>query len=356
MGKTFTPLYRIYKSGSVAEDHIIEFTEVYQLLSVDDFIELTLSLKRKNSCIVYRITDGWVYFIIESQNVTKRAPQPGGKIQVEVTTRMKKLDSFAEIQKPWDLPPFNFHVSSAINEESVSEFYPDNGDILLKKADEPYPFVNTAGVMLEGTSSYVTSQITFSYAIQMTYFETFYNNFWQHVGKINSDSVTICGLKFSPRTLRLESLSAEYQELDAPGSVSGSSMIEPVTHHYYRVDVVLNANSSTWNQNFLNIGTHINRNGAISKLWSWSDPLDDSPNSTIYWGTYGDYLRANGRDGQSVSEPMALNKDGTGIMPIDKNNGGRQIMSYRYGSLYEPIPFSSFHFPTQPPKTWRQWS
>ena len=358
----FQLLHSIVKGGSAAENWTKEITEVYQLESIDHFNEFLLSLKRKNGCIAEWAGNKLVYFIIDSVNVTKRSPQPGGRVQVEVGTRMRALDSRDNLDAPWFLPPFNFHVSSAINEESASQFYPGDDDIMLNEDDSPFPFINTAGVMLEGTASFATAQIAFSYAISATTFRKIQDWFWTLPGKINNDNVTICGMKFPPRTIRLEAMNAEYEEVELPGRVierveiiDGNTIvtttrIEPVTYHYYRVDATLNANPRTWNQYFLNVGTHVNRGGVIARLWSWDNPQ----NSGMSFGTYGDYINGGGVNGQSVTEPVALNANGTNASPIGSD--GRQIMTYRHGSLYEPISFRELAFPTLPPKKWNQGS
>lgn len=353
-------LHTIVKSASAAENYTKEFSEIWELDSIADFNPFMFTRKRKNSFVAEWSGGTLAYFIVESNSLTKRQPMPGGKLQVECSIRLRHLEDMDELKAPWQLPPYNFRISSALNEESASQFYPGNDDIWLPESDEATDFVNTAGVMLEGTATYSTSQITFSYAISAVTFSFIQNWFWSLSGKINADRVTICGMTFPPRTIKIESMNAEYNEIELPGTtyrqtqtVNGSTVvntvtIEPVNYHYYRVDVTLNANPRTWNQYFLNVGTHVNRNGVIARLWSW----EDATTSAMTFGTYGDYRAAEGENGQSVSEPVALNASGTNASPIGAN--GRQIMTYRHGSLFEPISFQALAFPSAPPKKWSQ--
>lgn len=353
-------LHRIQKSASAAEEWTKEYSEIWRLDSIDDFNPFMFSCKRKNSFVAELNGSKIAYFIIDSANITKRQPMPGGKVQCEVAYKMHHMDDFDEIQPPWALPPYNFRITSALNEETASGFYPGDDDIWLNEDDSLFPFVNTAGVMLEAATTYTTAQISFSYAISAeTFLQKLQNWFWTLPGKINCDRVTICGMTFPKRTVKLESMNAEYSELEAPGMsytrtevVNGSTVVReytvgPTNYHYYRVDVTLNVNPRTWNQYFLNVGTHVNRGGVISRLWSWDYPETGG----MAFGTYGDYLAMNGHNGQAVSEPVALNAAGTNASGIGSD--GRQIMTYRHGSMFEPISFQALAFPSALPKKWQ---
>lgn len=357
---SFRLLHRIIKGASAAENIVKEYAEIWELDSIEDFNPFMFSCKRKNSFVAEWSGSSISYFVVDSTNITKRAPMAGGKVQVEVAYRMHHVEDFSEIQPPWALPAYNFRMSSALNEESTSQFYPGDDDIWLNQDDSPFPFVNTAGVMLEGSTTFTTAQISFSYAISAVTFLQIQNWFWTLPGKINADRVTICGMTFPPRTIRLESMNAEYSELLAPGTtytrtstingetVSQEVEIGPVNYHYYRIDVTLNANPRTWNQYFLNVGTHVNRNGVISRLWSWNDKVGTG----MTFGTYSDYLAAEGENGQAISEPVALNADGTNASGLGLD--GRQLMTYRHGSMFEPISFQALAFPAGLPKKWSQ--
>lgn len=353
-------LHTIVKSASAAENYTKEYVEVWELDSIADFNPFMFSRKRKNSFIAEWSGSSLAYFVVESNSLTKRQPMAGGKVQVECTIRLRHLEDMDELKAPWQLPPYAFRISSATNEESAAQFYPGNDDIWLELSNEPADFVNTAGVMLEGTATFATSQISFSYAISAVTFSLIQDWFWTLQGKINCDRVTICGMQFPERTIKIESMNAEYSEVELPGTtyqktevVNGDTVvntvtIEPVNYHYYRVDVTLNANPRTWDQYFLNVGTHVNRNGVIARLWSWQDKTTGE----MKFGTYGDYMTQQGVNGQPISEPVALNQAGTNASPIGDN--GRQIMTYRHGSLFEPISFQALAFPSAPPKKWSQ--
>ena len=353
-------LHRIVKGASAAENYTKEYTEIWELDSIQDFNPLMFATKRKNSFVAEWSGETISYFVIESANLTKRQPMPGGRLQVEIAYRMRHVEDLSEIQPPWSLPAYNFRISSALNEESSSQFYPGDDDIWLNEDDSPFPFVNTAGVMLEGSTTYTTAQISFSYAISAVTFSMIQDWFWTLPGKINCDRVTICGMTFPPRTIKIDSMNAEYSELEAPGTTYSRTTVEngetitrqyevgPVNYHYYRVDVTLSANPRTWNQYFLNVGTHVNRGGVIARLWSW----DDKNHAGMAFGTYGDYVTQEGLNGQAISEPVALNADGTNASGLGSD--GRQLMTYRHGSMFEPISFQALAFPAGLPKKWSQ--
>ena len=355
-------LHTIETGASAAENYTKDYKEVWLLDSMADYNPFIFSRKRKNCFIAEWSGSTLVYFIVDSCNISRGQPMPGGQFQCEVDYKLRHFESLDELKAPWDLPPFGFRIGTALNEESTSKFYPGNDDIWLPQSDETANFVNTAGVMLEGTATYSTSQISFSYCISYVKFYQIQNWFWSLAGKINNDRVTICGMTFAPRTIKLDALNAEYNEVEIPGTVleriewiNGQTVlkyytVEPVNYHYFRIDVTLHANPKTWNQYFLNVGTHVNRNGVISRLWSWQHPTTGD----MVFGTYNDYVAQNGRDGQPVSEPVALNQNGSNASPIGAN--GRQIMTYRHGSLFEPIAFADLEMPAEPPRQWEHIS
>lgn len=351
-------LHTTEKGATAAEEYIKDVLQIWELDSVDDYNLFVFSCKRKNCFVAEWAGNSLAYFIVESCNITKRQPMPGGKIQCEVNYKYRHFEDMDELKAPWELAAYNFRIGAATNEESAAQFYPGDDDIWLEQSDELADFVNTAGVMLEGTATFSTSQIMFSYAISAVKFLQIQNWFWSLAGKINNDQVTICGMTFPPRTVKLDALNAEYNELEIAGmvletteiidgqTVVNTYTVEPVNYHYYRVDVTLHANPRTWNQYFLNVGTHVNRNGVIARLWSWEDPITNE----MIFGTYNDYMTQGGRNGQAISEPVALNQAGTNAAPIGPN--GRQVMTYRHGSLFEPISFVDLEFPASLPKKW----
>lgn len=354
-------LHSIVKDASANDNYEKSYFEVYELDSIADFNSLLFAVKKKNTLVCEVDKDGKnpVFWIVDSASLSKRQPMPGGRVQVEITLHLRYLRSGNELLAPWEMPAFNFRLAGAINEESASKFYPDVGDLWYQDGcnDELKDFVNTAGVMLEGTATFSTAQMSFSYAITMDTFLLISDWFWSLSGKINSDTVTICGMQFPPRTLRLESLNAEYCETQKPGwattgfEVRGNAVIYQsevidTLYKYYRIDATFTANPRTWNQSFLNVGTHVRRGNTVMRLWNWYSPLTHEP----MWGTYGDYRMSGGENGEAVTEPVSLNIPGTGAMPCDET--GRQIMTYRYGSLYEPIPFQDLGFPEALPIKW----
>ena len=350
-------LCSVLKDASSGEVYEKTYQEVYQLDSINDFNDFLFACKKKNTLVVEPKGTGYVYFIVDSNTITKRAPMAGGRVQLELNIRLRHFRNLEELLAPWQLPAFNFRISSSQNEESAAIFYPGEDDIWLEEDSEPFPFVNTAGVPLEGTATYSTAQISFSYGIAVDTFLKIQNWFWSLPGKINNDSVVICGMKFPRRTLKIESLNAEYCETQKPGlAITGVHQIGTTVYYdetvvdtlykYYRIDATFAANPRTWNQYFLNVGTHVRRGGAILRLWSWNNPTTGAPT----WGTYSDYRATGGVNGEALSEPVPLNADGTNASAL--LNDGRMATTYRHGALYEPISFRSLNFPEALPMRW----
>lgn len=351
-------LHSILKDATAGENYEKTYVEIYELDSIDDFNDFLFACKKKNTMVAETKGNGFVYFIVDSNSITKRQPMPGGKVQLELSIKLRYFRSLDELLAPWQLPAFNFHITGGANEESASEFYPGDDDIWLAEDSESYPFVNTAGVMLEGTATYSTAQMSFSYAIAMDTFLNIQDWFWSLSGKINCDPVTICGMRFPKRTLKIESLNAEYCETQKPGlAVTGvrqrgttiyyDTTVVDTLFKYYRVDATFTANPRTWNQYFLNVGTHVRRDGAVMRIWNWYDPVTHRP----MWGTYGDYRMMGGLNGEAVTEPVALDVSGTGVNPY-MTMDGRLQMTYRHGALYEPISFQELNFPSALPMKW----
>lgn|GEM_PF-4883067 len=358
--------YRMLKDAEANDNYEKTYLYVYELESINEFNRFLGWCPKKNTLIYEPNTydDKGIYFVVDSCSISKRSPMPGGRIQLEVTLKLRWLtDVEQHTADPWALPPFNFRMSSAVNEESTSVFYPgeyylpgvdaDTGngntevwdDIWYSGNDDlPKAFINTAGVMLEGNATFTTTQMSYSYCVSAVTFANFQDWFWTTPGTINCDSILMCGMRFAPRTLKIESLSAEYCELQKTGIID--NVATDVTYYYYRIDASFTINPRTWNQRFLNVGTHVNRNGVIQRIWNWSDPETGDPQ----WGTYGDYRMAGGVNGEAVTEPVALDADGTGVMGIGSD--GRMAMTYRVGSLYRPISFYELAFPERAPIKW----
>lgn len=365
-------LHRILKDAEANDTYEKTYVDIYELDSVGRFNTFQRKVcPKKNTMIVEWTDEGETeYWIVDSCSISKRSPMPGGKIQLEVTIKLRFLRNEDDLLPVWKLPAFNFRMSSASNEESTTVFYPgeyylpstdQNGENRIETYsdeyyppdDNPKPFVNTAGVMLEGSATYQTTQMSFSYCVRPDDFDRMQNWFWALPGTINADQCVICGFSFSPRTLRIDSLSAEFSTVQKAEWVK-DIYNEPIIHgdvkdfisDYYRIDASFVINPRTWNQRFLNVGTHVNRNGSILRIWNWSDPATGLPT----WGTYADYRMAGGVNGEAITEPVALNSDGDGVMGLDAN--GRMEMSYRVGSLYRPIAFQDLAFPSAYPIRW----
>lgn len=350
-------LHQMVKDGGANDDYTKTLVEIYELDSIDDFDPFLFSCKKKNQLIATTGSDGKIYnYVIDSNNISKRQPMPGGKFQIEMTLNLRFLETWDELYAPWELPAFNFKTSQGICEESSTSFYPGYGDLLYGESSDAYPLVNTAGGLLEGSATLPLSQISFSYCISVVTFYKIQGWFWNLCGKINEDYCTICAMNFPPRTLKIDSINAEYCEMEKPGLIPvgdkwigtthfTQSEVADTTYFYYRIDVTMSSNSRTWNQSFLNVGTHIRQNGALCRIWRW-----EGKNGPEF-GSYIDYKRSGGMYGEAVTEPLFLNSDGTGVAGLDSS--GRQIGTYRYGSAYQPINFTSIGFPAQAPIKWK---
>lgn len=353
-------LHSILKDAAANDTYEQTWLEVYELDSIDDFNDFLFACKKKNTMVAEKKGNRYVYFIVDSNNITKRQPMPGGRVQVELTIKLRYFRSLEELLAPWELPAFNFRMSGGLVEESASKFYPGDDDLWYEEDDSPEGknFVNTAGVMLEGTATYSTTQISFSYAVAVDTFLRMQDWFWALMGKINCDTPIICGMRFPKRTLKIDSLNAEYCEVQKPGlmptriqqrgaNVYIYTTVVDTLYKYYRIDATFSANPRTWNQYFLNVGTHVKKDGMVQRLWYWYDQETQEPR----WGTYKEYRASGADNGEAVTEPVALNANGDGA-ESELDEEGRQVMTYRHGSLYEPIPFGDLAFPEALPMKW----
>lgn len=330
-------LHRQDKRARATETYSKEIEEVYELDSAEDFDGFMVSFKKKGATLVERRYGISYYFTVDGVELERRPPMPNGRFQVVATTTVSVLKRSKELVPPWELAPYRFRVTTGLIESATTQFYPGVGDIAYPQGTfAPRPFVNTAGVPLKGRSTYATAKISFSYNVKLDAFDP--RTIWAPVGKINLYAATVCGMTFPPRTLRLEAWNAEYctENVEWVGA-DGS---QNVTHwKFYRVDAALTVEPRSYDKLFDNVGTHVNINGTLCRIWRWTDPVK----GTADYGNYMSYLQTGARDGEPISTPVPLMREGQSVAPIP---------TYRVGSPYEPVDFSGLGLPSSPPTVW----
>lgn len=330
-------LYRIEQGARVRENYEKEFEEVYELDSADDFNAFLVSFKKKGGTLVERKNGVAFYFTVEGVDLERRAPTPTGKVQVVARVTLSVLKRSSELIPPWELAPYRFRATTSQLETTSTQFFPGVGDIVWPQGTyEARPFVNTAGVGLKGKSTRATTRIAFSYNVPASSFDP--RLVWAPIGKINLRTTTVCGMTFPPRTLRLDGINAEYCTESVDTNDSSGNRIT-TTWKFYRVDASLTANPLSYDQLFANVGSHVNINGTLCRIWRWTDPSTN----TARYGTYAQYLASGGYDGEQATTPMPLMSNGEEVSPIH---------TYRVGSPYEPVDFNALGFPTAAPECW----
>ena len=258
-------------------------------------------------------------------------------MQVVATLAMSLLKRSETIVAPWELAPYNFRASSAQLETSATKFYPGVGDLLWENGTYvAKPLVNTAGVAIPGKSTIPLAKFSFSHNVPIDSFDS--RLIWAPLGKINLYKTTVCGMVFPPRTLRLESLAAtlcsESVETTDPNGNSIS-----YRWRFYRVDVALLTNSRTFDQLYDNAGTQVRVNGALCRIWTWTNPRTGDRTC----GTYDQYLASGARDGERANSPLPLMPNGQSVAPV---------WTRRVGSPFEPVDFAELGLPSEPPVQW----
>ena len=329
-------LRRMEKRGRANENYEKVVDEVYELDSADDFNAFLLAFKKKGGITVERRGIFAYYFTVESVEIERRPPMATGKVQAVTTITLSLLKSSEGLIPPWELAPYSFRVSTRSIEETTTRFYPGVGDITYGRGlSTAVPLTNTAGSPLHGRSSRALALVEFSYNAPLSSFDS--RLFWAAHGKINRLTTTICGMTFPPRTIRLESFGASYatetvETTDAAGA-NGST-----TWRYYKIDVGLLANPRSYDQLFANVGTRLYRNGFLAQIWRWT------VGGVARYGTYGEYRESGAKDGEPVGENVSLDFSGSAVSPIP---------TYRVGTPFEPVDFSSLGLPSEAPSQWR---
>ncbi|MDO5310101.1 MAG: hypothetical protein Q4G03_11510, partial [Planctomycetia bacterium] len=297
-------LYQIEKSARATDNYQKTVEEIYELDSAEDFDPFLISFKKKGGVLIERRRGLAFYFTVENVEMTRRPPSPAGKLQVVATVTLSLLKQSEEELAPWNLPPYDFRIRTSGRDETVRRFYPGQGDILFPHgAFEPQPLMNTAGVLLKCKTTMGLSTVEFSYNTALDAFDP--RLVWAAQGKINLYAVTICGLTFPPRTVKIEAFNAQYCH-DESTTTDQLGNQTTTAWKYYRVDVKLQANPRSYDQLFANAGVHVYRNGTLARIWRWSD--DSQKN--VYYGSYQEYLASGARNGEAITENVFLDATG----------------------------------------------
>ncbi len=332
-------------SASVDTAHKIIMEEIWQIFHPDYFTHFVFTRRKKGS--VSYVQSGGVYYIcivdgVEVERYEKS--QPNGKFQLKVTSTFSVILASSEPTLPWNLPPYNFKITNASQDEAASAFAPcENDPIFPSGSNIPRPLVNTAGCPLEASVTRGLCNMSFSYNTHLANYNP--SNVWYWQGKTNMNSIVVCGITFPPRTLRVDSYGYEYMESEL--SYQDGTTVSTTLCKYFKCDVALQIDPYSFNRNYLNVGTSIVPNGGPEPIYVWtmkgSGVLQYGPRSS-YPGSQ------NAIDAEPISDPMFLSLSGTAVAPID--GYGRQMQSYRRGCLLEPVNFNSLNLPISSPYVW----
>ena len=336
--------FPLFESGSVSDTWEITMVKMYQIFA-EDFIALCLFQPKKGQTVRIGL-DGYIaWFQVDSVNVEREgSPFLRGSstlihVRVRVQLSLITSEESGESQQytyPWDLPPYNFKLGTELLQQSAWDFF------CTESADSAnwsrVPFVNTAGVPLQAEVTRPLVRMSFSFNL----YDIDPN--WVHIwtGKVNNDEVTICGIKFQPGMVKLESLSFEVCNDTIPSEQENA---EPEEIYYYKCDVSLLIDPQKFERKYLNVGVHIrDNNGKLRRLWTANN------NGTIEFGSIDSVIGYS--NPEEVTDNMFLNAAGTDVSGIDSNTQ-RQTPTYRIGYLEETCPFSAENggigLPTEPP-------
>lgn len=327
--------FPFFESGSVSDTWSISMVKMYQIFA-EDFIALCLYQPKKGQTVRIELDGYYCWFQVESVSVEREgSPFTRGDktlIHVRVKTELSLVTTEAEggssqYTFPWDLPPYNFKLSTELLQQSAWDFYSTVNQ-------QREPFVNTAGVPLQAEVTRPLVRMSFSFNL----YDIEPNWVHQWTGKVNNDTVKICGITFQPGMVKLESLGFEVCNDTVPSETEGAA---PDPIYYYKCDVSLLIDPQTFERQYLNVGVHYIKNGQLRRLWTVNN------SGTIIYGAIEDVIPYP--NPEEVTDNMFLNGDGTAISGFD--SAGRQIPTYRTGYLEELVAFSDIELPDEPPIT-----
>lgn len=332
-------LHEQWDNGNTNESRELELKRVFRCSSQEEYIKYIQTAPLKDHVLQI---DGMLPFWVNGVDISRLLSQPDGKFMFEAVFKLTTMNP-SDVQyaslPPWCYPVQDLQFSGEAKEISVTTYYPHGEDI-------PFPLINTAGVPLEASGVKGMTKMSF------TWNSLYYNPSltWITQSKINKTSCMICDILFEPRTL----LCNNYQ---------GSEIIEytpegNVKWVYYKKSIDLTINPDTWNEKYLNVGTHAinSRTNFLEELWR---VVTEDSIAYMYHSDYIEYNRENGGygNGEPLSTPMFLDITGNTISPfvkVDLPNGGstyKQEEVYMYGTPFEPIDFNCIYLPAT--RGWR---
>ena len=314
------------------KDRTIDWKECYEVDSLVDYIKVFGNMNRTG-----RVTfiPGVGHFWIDASKITRHGESmPGGKIQFtcDYTLRLCKKDDIGKQNyPPWRYPPSEITFGQSTEETAVQVIYPPDSLV-------PIRFTNTAGVNLEASGTKGLLDFSFSYAVQN--FDP--NNCWAFAEKINAFPIRVCDFVIPERCCMIKSLSAN-EKIDYLDN-------NEIKWKYWEIKVNMLLHPDTWNKDYLNLGTHVWSQHGLEQLWHWTDeqgPHYEPYSKFLEWVDSGNSEERENR-GEAVTEPMFLNKQGTGISGFQNY---KAIPTYVSGSPYYPADFSFLNLP--PTRNWR---
>lgn len=323
MAINYEYLGRRILDGGVEEDNIriCSFEEYYRLENIDDLTTFVGYLPSSGTLLQRRPA-----FRIKSC-LLERISEPRKDHKVDLVVKYKCSTRFDTVEKdqnnneltemtpPWLWRIQDFQIVTESEEDTANIYWP-------AYSSEPMPFCNSAGVPYDGTVSRGLAHMSFSYNLQYANL----NSVWQYVYKINADPVVVADIAFPPRTLLINKIDIKKKNIYHKD--------ETLKWSYYNVAVELMADPRGFDKSYPNMGVHVITASGLSRLWTWGKGK--------YYGTLGDCIANEIKDGEEVCDPVYLSPSGTSISPFI---GGRQIPVYITGTLFEPINFNFLNLP-----------
>ena len=285
----------------------------------------------------------WPFFLCNGKSVVENRDIGNGNriVDIKISYKTAPINEYNPRTRvegetptfPWQLPAFNYNVSSQDIERTIREIYDFESH---QKIWYPRAFTNTAGSPLQANGTRSQSSIRFDYYASVGGFnENFVHDFR---GAINLNQVRVAGVNYPELMLRVDNLSAVPQE--------SINMDGTVAYRYWKVSVQLAADPETFWRKWLNVGTMAgfkkNREGfTVNPQPIWTASNTDG---RVSFGSRQQMLEISEENAEPISEPMFLDKEG-GLSPID--GSGKQEPTYVKGLESMPVDLSIIGMPTE---------
>jgi len=285
------------------------------------------------------------------------------KVNVRWETRRRDDDTDREGNPvtpetlPWMMPVEDFSLGTQTVEESMVKVWVHDS---VKGGYKHVPFNNSAGTPLTATVPRYRRTMSFSCNMPPDYHDEFA---FQYDGKVNADTVTVCGYTFHPTQLQIVSIGMNYLR---------KRMGEGFEIAYKKISVQLLGDPNTFFTDYANVGTEIakiqekedgTKEYFRKQLWSAVyakdyDPEDWGENvivvpyyeGDIVYGTRDELLDMiyrgliDSQTMEAVTEPMYILEDGSFISEIDPDTR-KQRAVYLKGCPFEIVPFGPLMLP-----------